>query len=345
MKGSLIACDQFQGRDAAALLIDGVLQDLIIAPRADQLLPEAICRGIVGRPVKGLGGAFVELPGGQRGFLRQTRGIRPGEPLLVQVTGLADDGKAIPLSTRLSIKGQYVVLTPDAPGQNISRQIDTPEARARLDALVAKGMAGADGQLGVILRSAAEDAASETIAEELSRLRALTEATLSALRGPPELLLDAAAPCARAVRDWPAPDIHDETPGSFARHDLLEAIDALLDVQVPLPGGAHMAIEPTRALIAVDINTGADTSPAAALKANIAALRDLPRQLRLRGLGGQIVIDLAPCSKKDRQVIEQAVRAALRRDGRESVMAGWTPLGHLELTRKRDRPSLRQVLA
>ena len=67
-------------------------------------------------------------------------------------------------------------------------------------------------------------------------------------------------------------------------------------------------------LVAVDVNTGGDTSPAAGLKANMAALRDLPRQLRLRGLGGQVVVDLAPMAKKDRRPVETELRRALKAD-------------------------------
>ena len=101
---------------------------------------------------------------------------------------------------------------------------------------------------------------------------------------------------------------------------------------------------PERPLVAVDVNTGGDTSPAAGLKANLAAVKDLPRQLRLRGLGGQIVIDPAPTAKKDRRQIESALRSALKRDSVETVFVGWTPLGHIELQRKRDRLSLSEVL-
>ena len=81
-------------------------------------------------------------------------------------------------------------------------------------------------------------------------------------------------------------------------------LDALRAAHVPLGGGASMYVEPTRALVAVDVNTGGDTTPAAGLKANIAAARELPRQLRLRGLGGQITLDLAPMPKKDRRQFE-----------------------------------------
>ncbi|MFU8825849.1 MAG: ribonuclease G, partial [Yoonia sp.] len=78
MKGSVIALDHFRGREAAARMVDGRLEELLIALEDDRLPPETLCRGKLGRPVKGLGGAFVDLPGGQSGFLRQTNGLRPG---------------------------------------------------------------------------------------------------------------------------------------------------------------------------------------------------------------------------------------------------------------------------
>ena len=95
--------------------------------------------------------------------------------------------------------------------------------------------------------------------------------------------------------------------------------------------------------MAVDINTGGDTSPAAGLKANLAAANDLPRQLCLRGLGGQITLDLAPMGKKDRRAFETALRAAFRKDQTETALVGWTPLGHYELQRKRNRVPLSEV--
>jgi Ribonuclease G/E len=87
----------------------------------------------------------------------------------------------------------------------------------------------------------------------------------------------------------------------------------------------------------VDVNTGSDTSPAAALKANLAAARDLPRQLLLRGFGGQITVDFAPMPKNDRRTVEGTLKAAFRADPVETSLVGWTPLGHYELQRKRER--------
>ena len=344
MKGSVIALDRFRGREAAALMVDGQLEDLLIAG-TDALPPETICRGKMGRPVKGMGGAFVDLPGGESGFLRQTKGLRPGAPVLVQIGGSSEPGKALPLSTRLLFKSRYTIVTPDAPGLNISRSINDDAVRADLSALAQDAMRGAAPDLGLILRSACETAEDAEIAADIARMRALAEAVLQDCEGKPEVLVDAPAPHLAAWRDWPAPNTLDDAAGSFARHSVTEAIDALLVPEVALPGGGHMAIEPTRALIAVDVNTGADTSPAAGLKANIAAFRALPRQLRLRGFGGQVLVDVAPYTKKERHILEQAMKAAFKREGRDVVLAGWTPLGNFELTRKRDRKPLTQVLA
>lgn len=345
MKGSVIALDHYKGREAAARMVDGQLEEVLIAPSEAQFAPETLLRGKLGRPVKGLGGAFVDLPGGESGFLRQTKGLRPGAPVLVQVSGLAEGGKAVPLTMRLLLKSRYAIVTPDAPGLNISRQISDDAQVQRLSGLASAAMDGAAPSLGLILRSACEGGADADIAEDIARMRDLAEAVLADQDGPPEILLDAPAPHLAAWRDWPDADSVDDTAGSFARNGVLEAIDALLRPEVTLPKGASMVIEPTRALVAVDVNTGPDTSPAAGLKANIAAIRALPRQLHLRGLGGQVVIDLAPFPKKDRQIIEQSLRGHFRNDGRDTVLAGWTPLGNFELTRKRGRLPLARVLS
>ncbi len=342
MKGSLIVLGEVAGLEAAARLVDGRLEDLLIDPSAALTYPPgAILRGMIDRPVKGQGGVFVRLPEGN-GFLRETGGLAPGQAVIVQVAGVAEPGKAVPLSLRVLFKSRLVIVTPGAPGLNVSRSLRDPELRDRLSGLAAQVMGAAPH--GVILRSACEGAELDAIAADLTEQRDLAAAVMADLSGGPELLLDAPGPQDEAWRDWPEADSLDDAPGAFDRHGLPEAIDALLAAEVALPGGGSMVIEPTRALIAVDVNTGADTSPAAALKANIAALRDLPRQLRLRGLGGQVVVDVAPGPKRDRATLEQQLRAALKRESAETAVAGWTPLGHLELQRKRDRAPLTRVL-
>jgi Ribonuclease G/E len=345
MKGRILIVDAWKDRGAAALIVDGQLQELAIDPAGDAAMPGAIFRAVADRPVKGQGGMFVKLPGGLSGFLRQTGGLAPGQRILVQVNGTAEPGKALPVTTRLLIKGRFALLTPAAPGLNISRSIRDEDRRAVLADLAAQGMAGAPPDLGLILRSACENAEDEDISGELSELAQLTLALLADLEGGPELLLDGPSAHELAWRDWldPAPDTVADSPGGFADHGVIDMVQDLCGPRVDLVGGAHMMIEPTRALTAVDVNTGPDTSPAASLKANIAAARDLPRQLRLRGLGGQIVIDFAPVPKKDRAILDQVLRAAFKPEA-EIHLAGWTNLGLFELTRKRDRLPLSELL-
>lgn len=352
MKGRLIALDRLPGpagadpREAAALIVDGQLQDLMIDPADDTPLPGAIYRGTVDRPVKGQGGVFLRLPGGLSGFLRQTSGLAPGQSVLVQLSGTAEPGKALPVTTRLLFKSRHAIITPGAPGLNISRRIHDEDLRADLESLAQAGMEGAPRDLGLILRSVCEGADEADIAEDILAMRDLALAVLQDIDGAPELLVEGATAHETAWRDWadPAPDEVDGAEGSFARHGLAEMIDTLRSPRVALPGGGHMMIEPTRAIVAVDVNTGADTSPAAALKANIAAARDLPRQLRLRGLGGQVVVDFAPMPKKDRATLDQVLRAAFKGESAETSLAGWTVLGLYELVRKRDRLALANLL-
>lgn len=338
MKGDVIVLGSIGGRELAAYLVDGQLEELALS--YDGLAPGAILRGVVGRPIKGLGGVFIDLPDGARGFLRQPKGLAPGQRVLVQIAGVTEPGKALPLSLRLMFKSRYAIVTPGAPGLNISRTIRDEDARIALAGLATKVMEGADDSLGLILRSACAGTDADEIAADAVQMRDLAQAVLADIPGPPELLVDAPGPHEMAWRDWGTPEVLDDSADALDHHGVRDQIDTLLRADVALGGGASMVVEPTRALVAVDVNTGGDTSPSAGLKACIAAARALPRQLRLRGLGGQVVIDFAPCPKKDRHVLEQTLRKAFRPDGVETTLAGWTPLGNFELQRRRDRQPL-----
>jgi len=327
MIGSVVATGEVNGRKAAALVVDGTLQDLVIDPAGDVPLPGTILAGKTDRVMKGLGGQFVRLPGGQNGYLRG-KGVAPGQVILVQITGFAEDGKAIPVSQKLLFKGRYAIVTPGNPGINVSRAIHDDERRDELSLLAHEACPEAKG---AILRSAAEFGEDDDIAAEIVELHARAEAVLSHRITVPELVLAGPDAHAYARNEW------DGTPGAFAEFGVDDMIDEMRESAADIPGGGTAYIEPTRALIAVDVNTGGDTSPAAGLKANIALARDLPRQLRCRGLSGQIVIDFAPFPKKDRRTMEQVLRAAFKGDVVETALVGWTPLGHYELQRKRER--------
>lgn len=334
MKGRLIALDHLNGREAAALMVDGVLHDLIV--ETDDPITGTIYRGVAERPVKGQGGMFFKTPDGNA-FLRQVGGIAPGDRMLLQVTGHAEDGKAIPVTNKILFKSRYAIITPDAPGLNISRQIRDEDRRDFLMQIAHGEMQGSD--FGLILRSSCTTADQDDIGQDIAEMRALAEQVLADKETTPEVMVAGDGPHAMAWREWTEDAQFDNGDGSFERNGILDQIDALQQDHITT-GAADYFIEPTRAFVAVDVNTRGDTSPAAGLKANIAMARDLPRQLRLRGLGGQIVIDPAPMPKKDRRQFEISLRAAFKGDAVETNLVGWTAMGLFELQRQRARARL-----
>jgi ribonuclease G len=332
VKGSQIILGEVAGREAAALIVDGLLEDLIVD--SDLPRPGAIYRARANRPMKGQGGLFLDMPDGSA-YLRGTKGVAPGERLLVQVTGHAEPGKATPVTARLLFKSRYAIVTPDAPGINVSRSIRDEEQRSSIRAAADTEMAERSG-FGIILRSACAGADPNAIAADVEAMGRLAETVLGDTGTEPEKLTEGPGPHELAWRDWPDAE-RSEAP-------MMDLLDEARRSEVRLPAGAAMHVEPTRALVAVDVNTGADTSPAAGLKANIAAARALPRALRVRGLGGQVVMDVAPMPKRDRQSFESALRAAFRSDGIETALIGWTPMGHYEMNRQRVRAPLHEIL-
>jgi len=342
MKGSLALIDD--DRSIAALLVDGRLQDLMIDPPQSDPTPRpgAIYRAILDRPLKGMHGAMLKLPDGQHAFLKEAKGLSPGTPLLVQVSTFAEKGKAAPVVRKLLFKSRYVIVTPANPGINVARSIREDEERDRLLELAHD--IRADGNEGLIMRSICRDSDFDDIAQDITNTLTLARKVLADTEGrQPALILDAMSAPERAWRDWENVDTIETGAESFAHHGIEESIEALKTPRVSLTGSAWISIEPTAALVAIDVNTGGDFSPAAGLKTNLAASDEIARQLLLRGIGGQITVDFAPLPKKDRPKIENALKSAFRRSGVDTIIAGWTPLGNLELQRKRERYPLSQA--
>ena len=338
MKGRQIILDHLGDVEAAALMVDGKLDDLLIdrpgAPR-----PGAIYLARTERQAKGQGGIFLAA-GDERFWLRQSKGLSPGEDLLVQVSGHAEPGKAPPVTPSLTFKSRYVIVTPHAPGVNIARRLRDEDERDRLKLVALEALAGRDW--GVILRSSCEGSDADEIADDIAQMVDLAAQTLD-YKGLPALVHEGDGPHLTAWREWTAPAEVVTEPGGFEHHGVLDAL-AGLSRPMMRAESATLYIEPTRALVAVDVNTGADMSPAAALKANLAAAKALPRGLRLRGLGGRVVVDFAPMPKGQRRQLEQALKASFRTDPIETVLAGWTPLGQYEMQRKRERLPLAETL-
>ena len=225
---------------------------------------------------------------------------------------------------------------------NISRSIKDEAERDRLLEIAHDALDGRE--TGLILRSCCEGADADDIAEDIANMADIAIKVLSDEGHDAEVLTEGDGPHVLAWRDWVAPAEVVTQPGGFESHGVMEALEGLESTEVSLGGGGYIYVEPTRALVAVDVNTGADVSLAAGLKANMACARLLPRALRVRGLGGQIVLDLAPMPKKDRRVFETALRQAFRSDDVETALVGWTPLGHYELQRKRARLPISEAM-
>ena len=163
MKGRTIVLDHVNGLEAAAYLVDGKLDDLLIDD-SDAPRPGAIFRAICDRPIKGQGGMMLRLPGGETAFLRQGKGLSPGQAMLVQVTGYSEDGKAVPVTDRVLFKSRFAIVTPGKPGLNISRQIEDEDTR---DELLAVATEVHDDTFGLILRSSCEGADPEEIMDDI----------------------------------------------------------------------------------------------------------------------------------------------------------------------------------
>jgi Rne/Rng family ribonuclease len=355
--------------EGAALLDRGIVEDLILAGSNDTVpAPGEIHRGRIDRLVPKLGAAFVRLANGKTGYLRDVKNLREGDSLTVQVTAYAETGKASPVDQRIVIKGSRIILTPGVSGVNVSRQIRNSDERARLAAAV--GGVDPDCDPGIILRSAAEGTEVAVLLAELDGLRSeLDRIETDAGTGPAVLLrID---PAAIALREWTLPPPQDtyfsnrvlegrelanwerdavpfltiaNEPDLFGTFGVWDEIEHLKSPRVDLPSGAWMAVETTRAMVTVDVNTAGEFGGGSALTANLEAAKELPRQLRLRGLGGQVIIDFAPLKKTGRRRIEEALKSAFRKDPIETTLAGWTPLGNFELQRKRERRPLSELL-
>ena len=380
MKGRVIVIDMPEDRGfAAALIVDGRLEDLILDPPEGTYPARAgdIHMAKITRKLPGSGGAFCALAGSE-GFLRQAKGLKSGDMLLVQVVSLPEHGKAATVTPRVLFKGPRLILTPHAPGINASRQIRDSSEVDRLQSGVSGALESicSDKEIpedcGVIIRTNAVGEETRRLSTELGCLadqyrvirsrdnvagggnNAMQVALTEWLFPLPAQILCAPA-LARVLSNPDTPFGPMEFWGDerflslirseedpFAAFDLHSQIASLMQTDVPV-GDSSICIEQTRAAVMVDVNTGGDFSPSSGLKANLAAARDLPRQLRLRGLGGQIVVDFAAMSKKHRRTLEQALKAAFQHDPVETALVGWTSLGLYEIQRKRERRPLSEV--
>ena len=301
---------------------------------------------------------------------RIEQALKPGQAVLVQVTKDPIGGKGARLTAQISLPGRFLVL---APGQNvtgISRRLPDDE-RKRLKALLKK--LRPEGH-GLIVRTAAEGATEEDLVRDIAGLLATwTEIEKKSKKAKaPEVLYEEPELTVRVVRDLftdeeyrelatdsrrvhelvtgylreIAPDLvekvrlHEGPLPVFEEFHIVEQIHKGLDRKVWLPSGGYLIIDRTEALTVIDVNTGKAVGKTnleeTVVQTNLEAAREAARQLRLRDIGGMIVIDFIDMllEQNKRKVID-TMREAMAQDKTRSQVFDISPLGLLEVTRKR----------
>jgi Rne/Rng family ribonuclease len=313
--------------------------------------------------------ALVDVGEARPAFLDGDAGLAEGAAVLVQVTKEARADKATNVSLSLRLSGTLVDLVPG--GATVSaRGLDAAE-RARLGAIVA---ALAEAGEGFRIRAEALGAQKVDLAADIAALRARWHAIRAAERaarapaaldpgaGPLAELLDVltAPPPDRIVIDdraafaaakaWlahrkpalvEALALHGGSEPLFEHEGIAGDVAAALAPRVALAGGGALTIETMAAATLIDVDSGGTVM----MTTNIAAAREVARQIRLRNIAGAIVIDFIGMREKaQRGQIAAEVARALRGDPAEPQILGWTRLGHLELQRKRRHPALDDIL-
>jgi ribonuclease E len=296
--------------------------------------------------------------------------LKSGQSVLGQVTKDPIGGKGARLTSQISMPGRYLVLVPNSEVTGISRRLPDEE-RKRLKLILRK--IRPDGH-GVIIRTAAEDADEEALAADLARLleewKAIEKKAKRAKA--PAMLYEEPELTVRSVRDLftdeefrelvtdsprvyqlvtqyltgIAPDLlpkvrlHQGKLPVFEEFHVVEQIHKGLDRKVWLPSGGYIVIDRTEAMTVIDVNTGKSVGKTnleeTVVNTNVEAAREVARQLRLRDIGGMIIIDFIDMllEQNKRKVID-ALREEMAKDKTRSQIFDISPLGLLEVTRKR----------
>jgi ribonuclease G len=308
--------------------------------------------------------------------------IHDGKSLLVQVVKSPFGTKGARLSMRLSLSARYLVYMPQSNHLGISQRIENEEERERLKGLISDLSEQQSFRGGFIARTAAEGASSEQLDTDMAYLKGRWHEVVElSKKSKPPANIHADIPLAlRAVRDISSSGLdaiqvdskHDfESIKEFTSKycpnlaplvshyqeprplcDLFSIEDEItraLQPSVPLKSGGSLVIEQTEAMVTIDVNTGAFVGnrdlEETVFRTNLEAASALARQLRLRNLGGIIVIDFIDMELKDhqRQVI-RALEAALEHDKATTIVSEFSKIGLIEMTRKRASESLISAL-
>ncbi len=302
--------------------------------------------------------------------------LKEGQEVIVQVEKEERGNKGAALTTFISLAGRYLVLMPNNPrAGGISRRIEGEERNELREAL--NGL-NAPADMGLIVRTAGLGRSSEEMQWDLDYLlqlwTAIKEASLD--RAAPFLIYQESNVIIRAIRDYLRQDIgevlvdsveaqqealsfinqvmpqyaskiklYEDSVPLFNRFQIESQIETAFQREVRLPSGGSIVIDPTEALVSIDINSARATKGSdieeTALQTNLEAAEEIARQLRLRDIGGLIVIDFIDMTPaKNQRAVEEKVRESLEADRARVQVGRISRFGLLEMSRQRLRPSL-----
>ncbi|MEE8543786.1 MAG: ribonuclease G [Gammaproteobacteria bacterium] len=385
----------------AALLENGVLQEVLIERASRRGLISNIYQGKVSRVLPGMQAAFVDIGIERTAFLHasdfaqtpqdETVGgdieinirdlVEEGAELLVQVLKDPLGTKGARLTTHITIPSRYLVMMPRSAGIGVSARIEDEEERERLRQCV-ESVADTDSPPGYIVRTAAEGATAEALRADVLFLAKLWEAVdeSAAGAGPAEMVYEDLPLPVRVLRDLLGAEterVRVDSDQVFARmtefadrfmpqmspiiehysaerpifdlHGVEDEIERALQRKVPLKSGGYLIFDQTEAMTTIDVNTGAYVGhrnlEETIFRTNLEAAVAIARQLRLRNLGGIIIIDFIDMIEAEhRRQVSQALSGRLAGDHAKTQIMVVSPLGLIEMTRKRNRESLEHVL-
>ncbi len=304
--------------------------------------------------------------------------LSPKQKLIVQVVKEPTGHKGPRVTTEISLPGRFLVLMPNEPGISISKKIENSKERARLKAIVS--LIKPVG-VGVIIRTEAEGQSEADIQEDLEILlekwnniitsaETLTPPNLiyrdqdllyrvireACTENTKEIIVDTAFALSRVqniLQNWHMNKnvqvtLYKGTEPLLVATDIHKEIKAALNVKVNMPSGGYLFIQTTEALTVIDVNSGKFTSSSTQdetiLKTNIEAVHEIARQLRLRNIGGMIIVDFIDMlSRADKLAIMEELEIALEPDKAKPQVGQLSDLGLVELTRHRQGQSLSEI--
>ncbi len=390
------------GEVRAALLENGVLQEVYVERAARRGVIGNIYKGRVSRVLPGMQAAFVDIGLERTAFLHASdiaringrsnvtedelpgirELVREGEELLVQVVKDPLGNKGARLTTFITLPARHLVLLPKGDSVGVSARIEDEPERERLRGLVEELLKAHELEVGAIVRTAADSTDREALEADLRYLVRLWEVIQqrSSKAGAKSLIHEDLSLPLRVLRDMVTSDVDHilidsaldyEEMLEFARtylpdiesllelyrrrrpifdmHGIDDEIKKGLERSIPLKSGGYLIFDQTEAMTTIDVNTGAYVGhrnlEETIYRTNLEAAVAIARQLRLRNLGGIIIIDFIDMEEADhREGVIAALTQAMASDHARHQITPVSPLGLVEMTRKRTRESLQHIL-